>query len=116
MVRERSIPVMIILSIVTCGIYGLYWLACLNDDLNALTKRYEVSGGMAVLLSIVTCGIYRWYWLYKSGEKVDMIKNDSGEQSSYSAIVFLLLGVFGLDLVAYALAQDEINKNAQPGM
>ena len=116
MVRERSVAVAIILSIVTCGIYGLYWLACMSDDLNTLTRRNETSGGMVVLLSIVTCGIYNWYWLYKAGEKVDMLKNSSGTASSYSSIVYLLLGVFGLSIVSYALIQDEINNHAQPSI
>lgn len=33
MIQSRSIPLCIILSIITCGIYGLYWLVCLaNED------------------------------------------------------------------------------------
>ena len=32
MIQQRNIAVCIILSIVTCGIYGIYWLICLNDD------------------------------------------------------------------------------------
>ena len=35
-VKERNIVMCIILSIVTCGIYGFYWLVCLQDDSNAL--------------------------------------------------------------------------------
>lgn len=116
MVKEKKIPVLIILSIITCGIYAIYWLACLNDDLNTLTKRNDTSGGMVVLLSIVTCGIYSWFWLYKSGEKVDILKSEAGEVSSNTPLVFLLLGIFGLPIVAYALAQDAINKNVQSGV
>ena len=32
MIQQRNIAVCIILSIVTCGIYGLYWLAGLPDQ------------------------------------------------------------------------------------
>ena len=116
MVKERSVAVAIILSIITCGIYGLYWLACMSDDLNALTGCNETSGGTVVLLSIVTCGIYNWYWLYKAGEKVDMLKSRNGVQSSNSSIIYLLLGIFGLSIVSYALIQDEINNHAQPSI
>lgn len=30
--RERNIAVAIILTIVTCGIYGIYWFIVLTDD------------------------------------------------------------------------------------
>lgn len=113
MVKNRSIAVSIILSLVTCGFYSWYWLVCLNDDLNKLTKREDTSGGVVLILTLVTCGIYGWYWLYKSGEKVDYLKQANGETPASSAIVYLLLGIFGLGIISYALIQDEINKNAE---
>lgn len=111
MIKQRSIAVAIILSIVTCGIYGLYWLVCLNDEVNALTRSDDTSGGVVLLLSIVTCGIYSLYWLYKTGEKVEMLKAQRGAAASSSGLLFLILGLFGFSIVSYALIQDEINKN-----
>ena len=112
MVKERSIAVSIILSIVTCGFYSWYWLVCLNDDLNTLTNKNDTPGGMVLILTIVTCGIYGLYWLYKSGEKIDYLKQSKGESPASSPIVLLVLGIFGLGIISYALIQDEINKNA----
>ena len=66
--------------------------------------------GMCILVTIVTCGIYGWYWAYKMGEKVDIIKNRGGMPSSNSGILFVVLQLFGLGIVDYALAQDAINK------
>ncbi len=107
LIQPRGIAVCIILSIVTCGIYGLYWLACMNDDMNALVADREAStGGMVVVLTIVTCGIYGLYWLYKMGEKLDWVK---GNPAGNSNILFLVLGIFGLSIVSYALLQDGIN-------
>lgn len=72
MIQKRSIPLCIILSLVTCGIYGLYWLVCLANDINTASGRdNDTSGGMVLLLSIITCNIYGLYWMYKAGEKVD---------------------------------------------
>ena len=34
-VQERNIAVCIILSLVTCGLYSLYWFVCMTDDTNA---------------------------------------------------------------------------------
>lgn len=51
----------ILLTIVTCGIYGLYWFVCITDDTNEMSGENELAGGgMALLLT--TC--YLWYlWM-----------------------------------------------------
>lgn len=108
---KRSIGVAILLSIVTCGIYGIIWMIKLNDELNALAgKQGATSGGMVFLLTLITCGIYGWFWYYKMGENVDAIKASRGIPSSNSPIIYLVLGLFGLGIVNYCLMQDAINK------
>lgn len=110
MVTEKSIAMCIILSIVTCGIYGLYWLYTLTEDLNALSgDPNATSGGMVILLSIVTCNIYLWYWLYKQGDTVDKVKTSRGLPSGNSGILYVILAFVGLGIIAYALMQNEIN-------
>jgi len=113
MIKQRNVAVCILLSIVTCGIYGLYWFVVLTDDINQESGDVDAtSGGMALLLTIVTCGIYGWYWAYKMGERVDTIKNRAGVPSSNSGIIYIVLQVFGLGIIAYALMQDTANKFA----
>ena len=105
--QKRSIVTAIILSIVTCGIYSIYWFIVLTNDMNKASGRTsDTSGGMAFVLTLVTCGIYEYYWAYKIGEKRDIVV---GEKSS-SGIIYLVLSLFGFGIVAYCLAQDAINK------
>ena len=113
MITQKNIAVSILLTIITCGIYGIYWFVTITNDLNSLSKREEISGGMAVIFSLITCGIYTLYWSYKCGQKVDAIRADRGESEQYSGIIYLVLALFGLQIVAYALIQDEINKSVQ---
>ena len=111
MITKRSIGVAILLSIVTCGIYGIYWMVVVTDDTNkAINDPNGTSGGIAVLLSIVTCGIYGIYWAYKQGEKLDNAKNMRGIPSSNSNILYLVLDILGLGIIAIALMQDSLNK------
>ena len=70
MVRKKDIVVCIILTIITCGLYNLYWLICLAEDINTLSNEADTSGGMVLLLTIITCGIYGLYWAYRCGEKL----------------------------------------------
>ena len=113
-VKNRNIALCVVLSIITCGIYGIYWLVCLVDDLNVASGRTgDTSGGMVFLLSLITCGIYGIYWLYIAGEKVAYIKQrNTGEIDSSSSVLYLILGIIGFGIVAYALIQSELNKVA----
>ena len=113
-VKNRNIALCVVLSIITCGIYGIYWLVCLVDDLNVASGRTDdTSGGIVFLLSLITCGIYGIYWLYIAGEKVAYIKQrNTGEIDSSSSVLYLILGIIGFGIVAYALIQSELNKVA----
>lgn len=105
-IEERNIALCILFSIITCGIYGLYWMYKLNDELNRLTEdEHATSGGMVILLSLVTCGIYSWYWCYKMGEKVDQLTN-----SDSNKVLFIVLAIFQLSIVNLAIMQDTVNK------
>ena len=114
MVPSRSIAVYIILSLVTCGIFCLYWFYCLVTDLNtAANTPNDTSGGTVILLNIITCGIYGLYWMYKAGEKVSLIKQRRGEPvGGNDGILYLVLALFGLGLIDYCLIQNELNKSA----
>ena len=112
-IYSRSIPIAIILSIVTFGIYGLYWLYCLASDVNTLTGEEDSSGFKVLILSIITLGLYELYWLYKVGERLSDFQTYQGEMvDSYRALVYLILGIFGLNIVARALIQNDLNKYA----
>lgn len=113
-VKKRNIALCIVFSILTCGIYGIYWMICLADDLNVASERPgDTSGGMVFLLTLVTCGIYGLYWLYKCGEKVSYIKmRNTGVAESGSGVLYLVLALFGFGIVSYCLIQSELNEVA----
>lgn len=107
----RSIPLCIVLSLITCGIYSLYWMLKINDDLNYMSNQTsDTSGGTVIVLSIITCGIYALYWYYKMGNKIDAINAQRGMTPSNSSLLYLILGIFGLGIVSMAIMQDNINK------
>lgn len=111
MVMQRNIAICIILTLVTCGIYGIYWYICLANDVNTVSGIQDASGGTVFLLTIVTCGIYGMFWAFKCGEKLDTAKQRRGLPASNGGILYLLLYIFG-GIIAYAIIQNEINKLA----
>lgn len=106
-IESRNIPLALIFSIITCGLYAIYWLIMLNDEINQLAGETDATtGGMVFLFSVITCGLYHLYWLFKMGERCERIKGVGGSLH----VLFLVLGIFGFGLIAYCLIQDTINK------
>lgn len=110
-IQPRNIGLAILFSIITFGIYGIYWFIKLTDETNQLSgDQQATSGGIAFLLTLVTCGIYGFYWAYKQGERLAVVRAANGRADSNLSVIYLILSIFGLSIVAYALMQDEINK------
>ena len=72
-IEQRNIALCIILSIITCGIYGLVFLYSMIQDVNTVCDGDgEHTRGLMglILLSLVTCGIYSFYWYYCLGNRL----------------------------------------------
>lgn len=106
-VTKRSVGLAILFSIITFGIYGIYWFICLTNDTNKISNIQTASGIKAVFLTLITFGVYGIYWFYMVGKKIENYDNSS------SGIVHLFLGVFGLGIISYAITQSTLNRFAQ---
>lgn len=109
-VKRREVVSSIILSFVTCGIYGLVWFVGLTNDCGDASGDHSISGGMAILLTIVTCGLYMIYWNYKMGKELFDAQRKRNLPATDNSVLYLILGIFGLSLVNYILIQTELNK------
>lgn len=106
-VKPRSIALSLIFTLVTCGLYGLYWIVKVTDEMNILLNRRNATGGlMSVIFTIITCGFYGFYWAYKLGDNVDLIK---GNRGGNTGILYLILYIFLFGIINLVLAQDVIN-------
>ena len=107
MVKPRSIMISVLLTFLTCGLYGLYWIVQVTNEMNILLYKKDATGGlMSVLFTIITFGIYGFFWAYRLGENVDNLKrNPEGN----SGLLYVLIYILGFGLVNLVLAQDAIN-------
>jgi len=106
-----SIPKYLVLTVITCGIFSLYWNYRQMEACNDLVGRQEFKFLTWLLLSIVTCGIYHIYYQYKMGSTIVEIQRKHNTQVFDSLpVVSLLVAVVGLSLVADIIHQAEINK------
>ncbi len=111
-ITRREIVTCILLSIITCGIYGLYWLSCLADDLNKVSAEPQpTSGGTVVLLSIVTCNIYLFVWLNRAGSQLCRARQmRTGYPGENNGVLYIVLALLTGGIVPYCMIQSELNK------
>lgn len=102
---RRDVFLVIFYSIITCGIYSIYWFYRTTEELNQFEKNEPLQNYIvAILLSIVTCGIYGIYWMYKFYRKVDNVTREN------NCIINLVLSLFFSGLVGMAIVQNSLNK------
>jgi hypothetical protein len=73
MIKRRNLAGLVLLSIITLGIYSLYWIHKMAKDVNAICEGDgEKTGGLLkyIFLGLITLGIYNLVWLYKLGERL----------------------------------------------
>lgn len=112
---QRNVAVSILLTILTCGIYGIFWFISLTDDVkHASDDDTMPSGGTAFLFTLITCGIYSIYWAYRMGKGVMQARENAGFKTvSDNSVLYLILQIFGFGIINYALIQNELNMIGQ---
>lgn len=96
---DRSLLLYIVLNIVTCGIYSLYFIYALARDINVVCAGDGRStGGLLkfILLSIITCGIYSWIWYYGVGNRLAANAPRYGMSFQENGTTILLWELFGV--------------------
>lgn len=108
---RRSLVAGILLSLITCGIYGLYWQYKQMTTLNAWMDRNEYSFWLWFLLSIITCGIFGIYYEYKMANGINEVQADNDLVfDSNLPIICVLLAIFGIGVASLAIQQHQINR------
>ncbi|WP_121639832.1 DUF4234 domain-containing protein [Virgibacillus sp. Bac330] len=108
MVNQKNIIVSIILSIITLGIYSLFWIVKQTDDSITLVEEEGTQGLTVLFLTIITLGIYGIYWAYsmdKRLNKIELKKDMKRKNYGVLYIVFYVLGV----IITLALIQTRMN-------
>lgn len=115
--EKRSVAWVIILSLITCGFYLLYWYYKVYEELRFFTGSTPTGNdyGLDLLLVIVTCGVWGVYVDYKIALLIFAYQKDKGIFASDTSMVTVILDVVGYisgyftGIVSSAIHQDLIN-------
>ncbi len=92
-INKRSIVVCILLSIITFGIYGIYWLYLLVKNTRSIQKNTTSCTGE--MLCLIFVPFYSLYWWYTRGEKVKQEFSQHNYASTGNGVVYLIFAIFG---------------------
>lgn len=106
-IKKRSIGLGILFTIITCGLYGIYWMVKMNDEALELAGEKGSAGIMVILLTILTCGLYIYYWYYRMGTCVEKMKN---MRSGSTGVLYIIIAAIGLGFVNTFMIQAAINE------
>lgn len=103
--KKRSIGAMILLTIITLGIYALYWYCSFQSQLKEKTN--EGFGGFGhFMATIFSFGIYYLVWQYKAGKRIAMLGLED------NSVLYLVLGLLSFGWINALLMQSQVNKLA----
>lgn len=106
-IYKRSIGICIALSIITFGIYFIYWEYLLVKNTRAIQKNDSSCTGE--MLCLVLVPFYHLYWWFTHGKIVKDMLTKHGYSVSSNEMAYLVLEICGLNIVSAAIMQNDFN-------
>jgi hypothetical protein len=108
---QKRDPIMVlILGLVTCGIYMIYWIYITSTEIKNALRREDVNPALDVVLAIVTCGIWLIYLSYKYPQLILELQDRARIPRNDISVISLILTIVGLSPVSFFMIQSELNK------
>ncbi len=106
--RQRNLLAVFLLTIVTCGIYGIYLtIAMPNEYAGELGESRNVV--LDVILLIFTCGIYGIYLDYLTGVYINRVADSRNEPTDDISVLSIILTLCGGGFLVMILLQEKMN-------
>ena len=106
-INKRDLATSIILSVITFGGYLIYWEYLLVKNIR--TIRNDSSSCVREMLCLIFVPFYSIYWLYTRGKVIRANFEKNGFVTSGHEIAYLILGIFGLEIISFAIMQNDFN-------
>lgn len=106
-INKRKVEVSLILSLLTFGLYSLYWKYLTVKNIKALKK--ENSGFVSEYLCLIFVPFYSLYWWYTRGEEVKKELKKHNQTAYGNGTIFIILELLGLNFVSLFIMQKNFN-------
>ena len=109
-IKERNVVTAILLTFVTCGIYGIYWIVCMAKE--AVSVKDPSDDG---LLEILLCLFFFPVGIYLTEKKLAEGCAARGIDHKDNSVLYLILSLVGLGIVDYFMLQNDLNTLSKLG-
>ena len=106
-IKERNIVVCVLLTLVTCGIYGIYWVIMMTREAISVKDPAD-----SAVLEIVLMLFLPFLGFFLTEKKFAEGCAEKGLPHSDNSILYLILGLVGLGIVDFCMMQNDLNKLA----
>ena len=104
MVKHRNPVMVIVLTVITLGIYGIYWVVSTTNELRSLKADAPNPWALVLfIIPLVNIIVALWYYWKYSGAVEEI--------SGFSAVLLFLLWIV-FSPAAVVIAQIQLNKRA----
>lgn len=106
-IQKRNIATCVVLSLVTCGFYMIYWVVKVAQE--AVKVKDENDNGLVEILLML---FLPFLGTYLAEKKLYEGATEKGLQIADNSVLYLVISLFGFSIVAVALMQNDLNKLA----
>jgi len=115
--RQRSPLLVLLLAILTCGLYLIYWYQCYYEDWEALTGKTPTGNVFLLdfIFSLLTAGIWGIYVDYKISQELLLYQRENNLTERDTGLIIVILDiasyltVFITFFISSAIQQDLLN-------
>ena len=111
----RNPVTVLILVMVTCGIYGIILFFKWCEEINQGLGRQEFNAGKEILLSIVTCGVWGYYFMWRLSEALVELQRAWGVEPVMDAPILFVTNLVGLGPLFIQQSFNNAWENGAPG-
>ena len=106
-IKSRNIVTCVLLSLITCGIYGIYWVICMAREAVSVKDPSD-----SAVLEIVLMLFLPFLGFFLAEQKFTVGCQARGIPHKDNSVLYLILGLVGLGIVNYCMMQNDLNKIA----
>ena len=106
-IKKRNIAVCILLTLITCGIYGIYWIIMLAKEGVSVKDPADNA-----VLEIVLMLFLPFLGLFFTEKKFAEGCAAQGINHKDNSVLYLILSLFGLGIVGLCMLQNDLNQLA----
>lgn len=109
----RNPVTVLVLTMVSCGLYGLYWMSLAVAEINTALGEERFNFMKEIGLSIVTCGLWAYYFLWRLAEATVEVQQKAGVEPAMDAPILFVTNLFGLGPFFFQTGLNNAWENGQ---